>query len=188
MRFTLRLFCLLVVVVLALAGCRVADVFDGDESSAKGPTVQRTDDDTDPFRATAETTFEVVPPFPPPTVNLAIEGSGRSSPFGQFTFSGTSAIDAVTGEVAGINVITYHNGDELHWTNTGVSVQDPSGTAVVDGEFTIAGGTGRFENASGSGTIVITAELAAGTSEFEMDGVISGVDDDNDDDNGGGGE
>lgn len=175
MHRTLRVFCVSLVAVLAFAGCRSAGVFDADQSGVQNSTVVlQSGNQTVPFDAHGETTFEVVPPFPPPTVHLIIGGEGNSSPFGHFTFSATSEIDAVTGEGTNMNINTYSNGDELHWSSGGVAVEDPPGTAVVIGEFTITGGTGRFKNASGGGTVVVTADLAAGTSFFDADGVISG--------------
>ena len=175
MRLNLQVFCVSLVAVLALAGCRSAGVLDAEQPSTQEGTGLQSSNNTVPFHTHAETTFEIVAPFPGPTIHLVIEGSGNSSPFGHYTFSATSEIDALTGVAIGFNINTYPNGDELHWSSLGVPPVEPPppGTAVLIGEFTFDGGTGRFKNASGGGTFEVTADLIAETSFFDLDGVIS---------------
>jgi hypothetical protein len=71
-------------------------------------------------------------------------------------------------------VFTFSNGDELHGSSVGIGIEDPPGTVVFSGDFTIAGGTGRFTNATGNGTYAGSADTFAGIGHFTIDGVISG--------------
>lgn len=56
----------------------------------------------------------------------------------------------------------------------GTGIEDPPGTTVFSGEFTIIGGTGIFSNATGGGAYAGSADVIAGLGQFGMDGVISG--------------
>lgn len=59
-------------------------------------------------------------------------------------------------------VLTAANGDELHGTFTGTS--RPAGSqTLVTADFTFKGGTGRFENATGSAAMTAVLNTAAGS-------------------------
>lgn len=173
MRITLQVWCTVLVAVLALAGCRGAAVVDADQQNAQ---VQQSAENTVPFHASLINTIEVVPPFPPPIINAIFEGPGKGSPFGPFTFIGISQVDVTVFPAAQTTdlVLTFRNGHELYMTSAGISFEDPPGTLVFSGDFTITGGTGHFSNATGSGTYAGTADAVAGVGQSEWNGVISG--------------
>jgi hypothetical protein len=135
-----------------------------------------TSNNTVRFHMKGWNTIEAVPPFPPPVINAIFEGYGKSRPFGPFVVYATSQIDITVSPQAQttVYVYTFMMGDELHATAVGTSIEDPPGTAAFHGDIIFTGGTGRFSNASGSGTYAGTAVLADLMGYSETDGVISG--------------
>jgi hypothetical protein len=177
MRVTLQVLLVLLVALLALTGCRSAGVVDGDESSAQEPTIVRADGSaTVPFHASIENTVELVPPFPPPIINAIFTGKTRTRPFGFADFVGISQVDSTVLPNAQTTdfTVTYRNGDELHYTSAGIAIPDAMGNSDFSGDYTIIGGTGRFANATGSGTYAGRFDAATNTGRWTMDGVIAG--------------
>jgi len=172
----LRLCVVLSVVVLALAGCRGADVLDADQSGAQNMIVAQSGQQEVPFHAVIDNAFVVVEPFPPPIINGILEGVGESDPFGPLDNFATGQIDITADpwDMITTGRFTYRDGSELHYNTVGTSIEDPPGTATFSGEFTFTGGTGRFTNATGGGTYAGTADLFAAVDHWTFDGVISG--------------
>jgi hypothetical protein len=83
-----------------------------------------------------------------------IEGEGRATHFGRLTVSGDVALDVVTGVPQGTWTLTAANGDMLFLDMTAVP---------GIGLFTVTGGTGRFEGASGFYKQFITFAAPPGT-------------------------
>jgi hypothetical protein len=69
-----------------------------------------------------------------------IEGEGHATHFGRLTVAGDVALNVVTGIPEGTWTLTAANGDMLFL--------DMTANGIV-GQFTVTGGTGRFEGASG---------------------------------------
>ena len=182
---TLRIpmICALVLAMTLLMGCSEegpttpnADVVGADQKRVEDAGVLKSGNNTVPFHMKVRNTIEIVPPFPPPTINAIFEGDGKSNPFGQFQLYSTSQIDVTVYPFNQVTtyVFTYRNGDELHANSVGTGTEDASGNAVFSGTITFAGGTGIFSNATGSGTYAGTADTVAGVGQFEIDGEISG--------------
>ena len=129
---------------------------------------------TVPFHMKVRNTIEIVPPFT--SLNAIFEGEGKSRPFGPFEIYATSQIDDSVYPFDQVTqyVFTYMNGHELHANSVGTGIVDPTGNPIFSGNITFTGGTGNFSNANGTGTYSGTADIAAGTGQFEIDGVISG--------------
>jgi hypothetical protein len=134
---------------------------------------------TVPFRVEVHNTIEVVPPEPddPETLLRAIfEGYGKMKPFGPFVLYSTSVIDM--GDDPNTQetemVFTFRNGDILNISSWGTAFTDANGDAVFSGELAIMGGTGRFSNATGSGTYAGTASLYEAIGQYDAEGHISG--------------
>ena len=164
----------LVLAVAIVAGC-----------SDEGPLVPRdqlaadaaaTKDAEVPFHFQVYNTIEIVPPPPPPVIHAIFPGEGRSKPFGPFTMHATSEIDVTVFPFHQETeyVFTYSNGDELHGNSVGQAIEDPPGSVTFWGDITITGGTGRFANATGTGTYEGTADTFAGIGQFTIDGTMSG--------------
>ena len=153
-----------------------ADLAGADQQRAEDAGVLKSGNNTVPFHMKVRNTIEVVPPFPPPTINAIFGGVGKSNPFGPFELHSTSQIDVTVYPFNQVTnyVFTYRNGDELHANSAGIATEDPDGTVVFSGSITFTGGTGMFSNATGSGTYAGTANTAVGEGQFEIDGDISG--------------
>ena len=133
-----------------------------------------------PFHATETNTIEIVcNPFecdPPIPVSVAIfEGGGQATYLGNYTIFTDSQVFVFEDPLVQItqSVMTAANGDELWWDGDGTATQPTPTTVIFSGTFTFTGGTGRFENATGGGTFAGTADLAAATGQYVMDGEIS---------------
>jgi hypothetical protein len=176
-----------VVAVLALAGCRSADVLEAEGPGTQESTGPQSNDNTVPFHVVVDNTAEIVPPPPPPLVHGIFRGTARSHPFGHSKFFGTTEIDPFVfpNHQTVDAVFTYRNGDELHFSSVGIGIPDEFGNSDFSGDYTITGGTGRFKDATGGGTYAGTFTAATSSAHFTMDGVISDfgtVGNDNDED------
>ena len=76
--------------------------------------------------------------------------------------------------IAGILVVTAASGDRLEASYSATAdLPEPDGTIRPAGTFQIIGGTGRFSNATGSGTINATANMFHPQAVADMNGFIS---------------
>lgn len=75
-------------------------------------------------------------------------GAGRATHLGNYTEVGNVSISQ-TGAVTGWSIYTAATGDQLHATISG----QINATGVVTATVTYVGGTGRFDDASGSATL-----------------------------------
>lgn len=81
--------------------------------------------------------------------------------------------DPQRAEVTGAFTMTAANGDRITGTYvTDVLADFAAGTLTADGEFVIAGGTGRFAEASGSGAVRVTGSLLP---PFDVAGTFAGT-------------
>ena len=74
-----------------------------------------------------------------------VEGKGHATPLGRFTVTGDVAVDVATGIPLGTWTLTTANGDMLYLTMVGSGIDPTHGF----GAFTVVGGTGRFQGATG---------------------------------------
>ncbi len=105
------------------------------------------------------------------SVHIGLAGTGTISHLGRTTVVQSHCFNPSTGEyTAGVMTLTAANGDQVFTTYAGERTSE----AQAEVQFTITGGTGRFEGASGGGVLsvqIISSDLVLGT----MDGVISTV-------------
>lgn len=82
------------------------------------------------------------------TLYLTAGGSGKANHVGNFTFTAPHVFDLIAGTYTSDAYVMASNGDVLHIVGNGQF------TDAVDSVVTwnIVGGTGRFANATGSGT------------------------------------
>lgn len=122
------------------------------------------------FKAYFETNSVVL--APPPILKLKSTGTGIASHMGKATLEAYPTVNLTTAPpfaVSGTLTITAANGDELHASFTGTrSAPDATGAFIINATYTITGGTGRFENASGSFEGVSTGIVGspAGTARY----------------------
>jgi hypothetical protein len=111
----------------------------------------------------------------------SISGSGLGSPIGLFS---VQAQDCITSSsppplpLLGLKfssqnvVLTTVNG-QLFVQYSGTAEMQPGGLLILSGEFTITGGTGRFEGAKGSGTLEGTENAITTPAAGPAAGIIS---------------
>jgi hypothetical protein len=101
-------------------------------------------------------------------VVLTTVGTGNATHLGKYTRTKELHLNPATGSFVGTLTFTAANGDQVACT---VSGQFVSATDAV-GEYLIAGGTGRFKNATGSATFSASM-TGATTFRVSFDGDIA---------------
>ncbi|MDT0213140.1 hypothetical protein Q9R29_04505 [Rothia sp. ARF10] len=119
-------------------------------------------------------------PMPVPGVfAVTTSGAGHASHLGKVTVSSSETLDFVSspGTVTlddGRLVMTAANGDQLYWSYEGTgSAPDENGESALAGTFVITGGTGRFSDAAGDGSLHGTGNAVTGMASLTYHGSIS---------------
>ncbi|MDH4365773.1 MAG: hypothetical protein OEY70_16985 [Acidimicrobiia bacterium] len=105
-----------------------------------------------------------------------LEGVGAGSRLGAFTYHGDVVITGVTDN--GITdtlteTLTFGNGDSVTILCLQEAAAVGPGLFVGSDSWTVIGGTGRYANATGSGTGTTHVDLNAGTFTKVFDGTIN---------------
>jgi hypothetical protein len=104
-----------------------------------------------PFRGSLTTEADLVPPNP----NAVLSGVGHVTHLGQMTVAMTAIVDFATSTATGSFKFTAANGDELSGTFIGIEgIFVGENVARITEVATVTSGTGRFQGASGTFTIV----------------------------------
>jgi hypothetical protein len=179
--------CLLSVIGIALivGGCQSTGV------TPAGPSIIRSDVASD-HSATSSST-QTVPfkgheafvsstpisfAFPFNTTRTAAEG--EATHVGHYTLTGVTVINVVSASATATLTLTAANGDQLFVSMTGHALQ-PFSLKETTANFTITGGTGRFEGATGSWVtdshfaFPVNAGISPNPYEAEIEGTISTV-------------
>lgn len=122
-----------------------------------------------PLRGTATGSVVSVTPTPAGVLLTAL-ASGNSTQLGHFDRVEELLLDPGTGAFTGTIVFFAANDDELHVTLAGGFV---SGTTAL-GTYTVVGGTGRFDGATGSAAFEAVSPDGIQLS-VEFDGSLSNV-------------
>jgi hypothetical protein len=128
-----------------------------------------------PFRAAFITEFESIVEFP--IAHISVIGEGQASHMGATTAATTDQeVNLITGSATATYTLTAANGDnivlELEFLVTFLSAVMLS----FEGSYTVAGGTGRFAGAIGSGSLSGSATFITptnGIGSFTVAGTIS---------------
>ena len=91
-----------------------------------------------------------------------LEGEGQATHFGRFAVAADVAVDVATGIPLGTWTLTAANGDMLFLDMGGHGIDATHGF----GAFTVAGGTGRFQGATGYYEQIITFAVPLGTADI----------------------
>ena len=94
---------------------------------------------------------------------------GRSNPGGDFTGTAVGHTNATFQKQSATVTLDYGGGNTLI-IETRLEGQ-PDGSLV--GPYVVTGGTGIYENATGSGTQIVFANNADGTRDFSLEGTLS---------------
>ena len=130
--------------------------------------------------SSSQQAVSAVPTEDPNVVFVTTVGEGHMTHLGRFTFVSPHASGLTDFSIEGTQNFTAANGDELYADISGQlqPVVEPDGHVFLVGTVTgtITGGTGRFENATGTYQfhIVFDTATAASTGEFDGDIVFAG--------------
>jgi hypothetical protein len=129
-----------------------------------------------PFKGSSENQAISAVPVDPTHVFVTTVGAGQATHLGKLTFVSPHLSGLLDFSIAGTQIITAANGDELHTTLLGNlhPVVDGTGHVFLEGGIagTIVGGTGRFSNATGTFTFSIVFDTQTAHSLSTFDGVI----------------
>jgi hypothetical protein len=109
-----------------------------------------------------------------PTMLVMATGSGEATHLGRYTVTYEVAVDLPTGTGSGISAhYVAANGDSLFAEGSGQATptDDPSVFVVVE-NYTITGGTGRFDGATGSFTEDRRVNIQTGVTSGTISGNI----------------
>ena len=141
-----------------------------------------------PFKATVDINENVAFLFVPPCFAIGtLTGSGNATHLGKIKGTALDCINPTTTPTSFTSPMSYAysstkvvftaaNGDMLYLAYAGTLTAQASGPHVIAGHFVITGGTGRFQGASGGGTMSGTEDLSnlsSGTGKASFDGTIT---------------
>jgi hypothetical protein len=107
-----------------------------------------------PFRATFQTSPEIVGFCGPTCLMLEIGGQGVATHLGRTTIAGPSQVEVIEGVQTGTSTLTSADGDTLVIGFEGSAVPEgpnPDDPVNFEGTWEVIGGTGRFAEAIGAG-------------------------------------
>jgi len=165
------------VLLIAAAGCERASPTESRLAASAAASLDRSPDV--PFRLVLSGNAN--PDFsqgPCNVVNVE-SGTGVAEHLGNVTWASREVANFCVdpnnpsiASVSGTMVITAANGDQLVQTyTTTVNADFNAGTLVATGAYVVAGGTGRFSDATGGGAVNVSGSLAA---PFGVSGTYTG--------------
>lgn len=171
----LRLTCLLSVLLSACGGdgLTAPSSTSGTAGLSAGALGQRNATAL-PIRGTLRMSTTVTIDFPTLTLYGQSVGIGEATQLGRFTVSTSATVDLLTTEAFGPYEFTAANGDKLFGTYTGFGVFPAPLVARITNYITITGGTGRFANATGTFTVVLTDTIDPATGASTSIGSFEG--------------
>jgi hypothetical protein len=127
-----------------------------------------------PFKGTLEGSFTVIP-VAPPAINRQLNATGNATQLGNFSYDFPHSVDRSVTPATGIGYSTFTaaNGDQVFAYITGAATPVAPGVLHVAENGEILGGTGRFENASGSFVIDRSIDTVNLTTTGSFTGMIS---------------
>jgi hypothetical protein len=108
-----------------------------------------------PFRGAFSTEFVsvFVPPPPFPSLHISVTGQGNASHLGATSaVTDNQVVNLDDGSATATYTFTAANGDTVVLEMVFQTTDIPGGVSFA-GDYTVAGGTGRFDGATGSGTL-----------------------------------
>lgn len=119
------------------------------------------------------TTLATVPYPAPPVFRQTVTGTCQLTHLGRVGVRFVQVVNFATRTQQSLELAYIApNGDVLNAASAGTNAPIAGGVSF-SATITFAGGTGRFANATGQAQAAGTANIAAGTSEYALDGWIS---------------
>ncbi len=114
-----------------------------------------------PFKGRMAGNAMLTPTDDPCVMHNNAAATGNATHTGQFTWATEEEVDfcVVPGgvEVEGTFTMTTANGDLIQGQFAAIGYFDETGTLLIEGDYEIIGGSGRFTGATGSGDTEVTA-------------------------------
>lgn len=127
-----------------------------------------------PFKGTYTTSNEVLSAAP--NLQIRITGIGQSSYLGDGKFVAYSTVNLTTPppfRISGISTMYASSGDVFYTSFAGTQIPNTNGTLTIVMTHTIRGGTGIYENASGTFVGNSIVNQSSPTNSITLDGSIS---------------
>lgn len=102
-----------------------------------------------------------------------LDGAGNGTQLGRFSYSANITVDEATGDGAGAVTWTAANGDVIRASTAGKIVLFEYPTINLQETQTITGGTGRFEEASGTIVVERSLNLETGATSGSFSGTLT---------------
>ncbi len=111
-----------------------------------------------------------------PFLYVTVEGQGNVSHMGLTSaFTDNQVVNLITGSTTATYTLTAANGDTIVLEMSFQATQIPGGVTFA-GDYTVTGGTGRFDGATGGGVLAGSAFFTGpndGVGSFSVAGTIS---------------
>jgi hypothetical protein len=126
-----------------------------------------------PMKGTVDVEVTYRPDFPNMTIYIQGDGTGNATHLGRFTVRYDVVLNLLTSVGSGSATFIAANGDQLFTQNYGTVTPtgNPDENQIAE-TYTITGGTGRFEGASGQFGGIRLVNTAIGISWGSFDGEI----------------
>ena len=126
---------------------------------------------TVPFSASVDTQVTPLGPCGATCLTINIAGTGHATHMGRIEIDGPSQINFATGAQTGTSTLTAADGSTIVMLFVGAFIPTGPADATFQGTWTVTGGTGRFQGASGGGTYGGSAAGDVGV--LNIDGTLS---------------
>ena len=171
------LFGVILIISASLLSCKKETAVNNPEVTAASAVAQKHATVSErnmnvPFKGNFTASFQVLQG--PPVINQIISGNGTATHLGNFSFASNVWVNATTPQpfqVNGTAIFTAANGDQFFTIVSGVSTPAGPDGIIATITHTITGGTGRFQNASG--TLLAISTVGATATDVNINGQIS---------------
>ncbi len=174
----LQLSLLLVAGTMFLFSCQKEGISAPETEVSKANTNRmnesRMNESKVPFKGTYATSVQIL--SSPPALLHRITGAGNATHLGKSEFVATATVYLTPPPpflIVGTVIFTAANGDQLFANYTGTSTPVAGAPNNVLLTYTVTGGTGRFENATGSFTGIPIVPVGSLTGTLTLEGNIS---------------
>jgi hypothetical protein len=130
-----------------------------------------------PLKATIAITESIQTIGTPPCILIGdISGTGTATHLGKVTLVSSDCINPISETAFSFSskqlVVTAANGDQVFAMYSGILAIEGT-VGVITGAYQIVGGTGKFSQATGAGTVHGVEDISTGEGQIQLTGTIS---------------
>ena len=159
-----------IMLVLALAGCSADALTDATPVNFEPVNFDMV---PTPFTASCDLVNDPPQPISPGVVRQINRGDCIIAHLGKSTYYSENIINFTTGTQSIEAIYTAANGDLLYANGSGTNQFVGPGQVAFHAQVTFEGGTGRFEDATGSATVAGQANVVTRVAHFDALGTIA---------------